>query len=332
MVKERLWVSNFSVSDVMGGTEVLGQQFCNVNNLKYISARKLGIDTTNRSLWEISAMMDEKISKIPEMELVIFNSTNGWTFFYPENEIRRRQLNWAVVVCCENFLAEAEAIKEVLPHEYVRKKYVDWTFQRMAVDWPDMLVTISRSEQKLFGKQGFDSVVIEPYVDLDTFKPMDKISCRDKLGLPRSKIISLFVGRKHHRKGFDIVSEMEDKFPNIKFVNIVDGNMTKEGLSMFYNAADFLFMPSRYESFGFIYAESLACNLPIISGKVGLMADTSLHHFGKIVSEININSFEIAINEFINEKMMIDSRAMTKERFSIKRFEEECNDVFGNRR
>ena len=41
----------------------------------------------------------------------------------------------------------------------------------------------------------------------------------------------------------------------------------------YYNSADVLVIPSRYESFGLVGLEALACGRPVVSTPVGAMAD-----------------------------------------------------------
>jgi D-inositol-3-phosphate glycosyltransferase len=49
------------------------------------------------------------------------------------------------------------------------------------------------------------------------------------------------------------------------------GRVEQEELPRYYSAADFLVIPSRYESFGLVALESLACGTPVVSTRVGAM-------------------------------------------------------------
>jgi D-inositol-3-phosphate glycosyltransferase len=50
------------------------------------------------------------------------------------------------------------------------------------------------------------------------------------------------------------------------------GARDQDQLQHYYNAADFVIMPSRYESFGMVALEAMACGRPVIASEVGGLA------------------------------------------------------------
>ncbi|OGO20139.1 MAG: hypothetical protein A2Z15_03020 [Chloroflexi bacterium RBG_16_50_11] len=135
-------------------------------------------------------------------------------------------------------------------------------------------------------------------VNMDLFKPTDKMFAREKLGLKDEKLL-LFVGRIDPLKGIDKLIRTVPLLKNygkIKLVvvggdensraelaglqklaaglNISDsadfrGLVKQEQLPYFYSVADVCVVPSYYESFGLVPLESLACGTPVVATDVG---------------------------------------------------------------
>jgi D-inositol-3-phosphate glycosyltransferase len=140
--------------------------------------------------------------------------------------------------------------------------------------------------------------VVSCGVNMELFKPVDKISARHKLGLT-DEIILLFVGRVDPLKGIDQLlktmplmknhdgmrliiiggderSEAEvEKLQKLSEELNIQSSVTFQGLikqdrlPYFYSAADVCVVPSYYESFGLVPLESLACGTPVVATDVG---------------------------------------------------------------
>ena len=138
-------------------------------------------------------------------------------------------------------------------------------------------------------------------VNLDLFRPLNKPASRRKLGLNPNELHLLYVGRFVPSKGADRLLEMmsqlkdnrmyrlhiiggEDQHTSSALMlrelahqyNVQDrvnflGRVAQEKLPDFYSAADLLIVPSRYESFGLVALESLACGTPVVATRVGAM-------------------------------------------------------------
>ncbi len=150
--------------------------------------------------------------------------------------------------------------------------------------------------------------VIPCGVDLDLFKPVLPAKARKSLGLSKRKFV-LFVGRIDAIKGIDlliraigclveqaclgkhdigliIVGGDRDADPRIETQEMQRlrkmvkrfklqkevafwGAQRQDLLPLFYSAAEALILPSRYESFGMVALESMACGTPVIASRVG---------------------------------------------------------------
>ena len=148
---------------------------------------------------------------------------------------------------------------------------------------------------------------IPPGVDLELFQPLDRAASRAALGIGPEERVVLFVGRIDPIKGIDTLVEAAsiilaerrlDPKPTFLLVGgdldelglpvgplaavadaleerrIADrfrlaGSQPQDRLPLFYSAADMVAVPSRYESFGLVAVEALACSAPVVASRAG---------------------------------------------------------------
>ena len=140
-------------------------------------------------------------------------------------------------------------------------------------------------------------------VNLELFKPMDKLSVRRHLALPMDDPIILYVGRFAPIKGLDrllksfsyltrpsrprlvmvggdgkhspMLRQLQSKATAFHIQDRLTfaGRVDQETLPEYYSAADVLVVPSDYESFGLVALEALACGTPVVTTSVGAMED-----------------------------------------------------------
>jgi D-inositol-3-phosphate glycosyltransferase len=154
-----------------------------------------------------------------------------------------------------------------------------------------------------------DKIAVVPCgVDLNLFRPLPQTSARRRLDLSSRRII-LFVGRIQPIKGLDglfkalalLIKTSKTPAEDLRLLiiggdldngeNVDDGELKKlkhltsqlgldsmvtflgaqpqHMLPYFYSAADVCVLPSRYESFGMVALESMACGTPVIASRVG---------------------------------------------------------------
>jgi D-inositol-3-phosphate glycosyltransferase len=165
-----------------------------------------------------------------------------------------------------------------------------------------ILAGTKREKEQLMSYYGAlpDSIGVVPCgVNLNLFHPVDKVKARQQLGFDHNESLMLYVGRFAPSKGADrLLAAMAylRKLPRMRLLIVGgDGHHTPEvqnlhklsrelgikdnvtfvgrikqdRLPTYYNAADILVVPSRYESFGLVALESLACGTPVVTTPVG---------------------------------------------------------------
>ena len=149
-----------------------------------------------------------------------------------------------------------------------------------------------------------DKIQVVPCgVDLELFKPMDKLSVRRHLGFHKDDLIILYVGRYTPIKGLDRLFQSIGYLSHLPYLRLVmvggdgehsvmfrqlrskakaldienrlifSGRVDQNILPEYYSAADVLVVPSYYESFGLVALEALACGTPVVTTPVGAMED-----------------------------------------------------------
>jgi D-inositol-3-phosphate glycosyltransferase len=147
---------------------------------------------------------------------------------------------------------------------------------------------------------------IPPGVDLALFHPLDRAESRAEIGIALDERVVLFVGRIDPIKGIDSLIEAaqlmlsretgrpptfvivggdldDDGAPIGPLALVADtirergiaanfrlvGSQPQDELPVFYAAADIVAVPSRYESFGLVAVEALACGVPVVASRAG---------------------------------------------------------------
>ena len=182
----------------------------------------------------------------------------------------------------------------------------------------------SRHLIRILGGWGVPRLIHLPLgVDTKTFQPVSvdkKRELRKKLGLPIESRVLLYVGRFSPDKDTALLlrawNSLEQREPSDWIgVMVGDGQMKQEvddysrhhprirttpflqdpsALAEWYQAADLLLHPGRWETFGLVLLEAQACGLPVIAFRGGAMDEQSLD-VADWATERNSDAFAAAV-------------------------------------
>lgn len=139
-------------------------------------------------------------------------------------------------------------------------------FQRL-FNWKYIIVKSEDLKQSLNLK---NALVIPNGVDINIFKPLDKIECQKILGWENTKKHILFAANprrveKNYKLAFDAISLINDSMIDIHVLE----NVSYNDMVFFYNASDVIILTSLWEGSPNVIKEAMACNRPIVCTDVG---------------------------------------------------------------
>ena len=219
---------------------------------------------------------------------------------------------------------------------------------------------VASLNSKFFPSSTQKVVQIGPGVDINQFRPAEKRSARECLGLPRDKKIMFSLRSLDARMGIDNLIKAahllkrkskdfmliiggrgplyHDLLQLIEKLDLSDcvclkGFIREKLLTVYYQAADVFVMPTRkLEGFGIAMLEALACGVPVLGTPVGAIPEV----LGSLDQRLvfrgrDAESIALGIEEFykikdqnwaeISHKYVLENYIWQKQ---IVKFEEHC--------
>ncbi|HTN08997.1 glycosyltransferase [Agriterribacter sp.] len=175
-------------------------------------------------------------------------------------------------------------------------------------------ICVSEGNKKGLVELGFSEhkmSIIPNAVDYSLFKPMDKNTCKEKLGIPKKKFVVGFVGHFIHRKGpnriIEAITQLADKDIQLVCVggkeNLITNDFTKTippvpnyQLPELYNAFDIFVLPTLNEGHCNAIEEAKACCIPVVSS-LGTTAELQIDNTtGILINPMEIGEIAAAIH------------------------------------
>jgi glycosyltransferase involved in cell wall biosynthesis len=159
-------------------------------------------------------------------------------------------------------------------------------WERFGARWATRVVCVSEAELRTGRRSGIDArwSVIPNGVETERFTPMDARTARTALGLDGQGPLVVCVGRLCRQKGQDVLlrawAAVTERLPLARLVLVGDGpdaavlraqapaSVRFEGAvrdaTPWYQAADLVVMPSRWEGMALVPLEAMACARPVV--------------------------------------------------------------------
>ena len=112
---------------------------------------------------------------------------------------------------------------------------------------------------------------------------------------------------------------------------IFHGEISRSGISRFYSLFDIFVLPSRYETFGIVLIEAMACGVPVISTKCGGPQDIVTESTGILVEKENPEMLANAIRTMADNLNTFDKeiiRNYVKDKFGEETIAEKISKLY----
>jgi|YelNatPaOPRAMG01_1025707.scaffolds.fasta_scaffold23169_3 glycosyltransferase involved in cell wall biosynthesis len=170
--------------------------------------------------------------------------------------------------------------------------------KKIACETADFVIAVNKSLLDALNYTG-PFAEIPCGVDTDFFRPMDGPECRKKLQLPANKKIVFFPASiERAEKGYELFSRSIAILDG-KIKVVLGGRIDPEDMPLYYNASDVVAQTSFYEASPITIKEALACNVPVVSTRVGDVERLMEGVEGCFVSSPNHIEFAINISNAI---------------------------------
>ncbi|WGF92213.1 glycosyltransferase [Aequorivita marisscotiae] len=295
-------IAPYKIHDIFKRTQKsYGNEKCKVLRPLYLSLSSrtfLGINTGKISSYFFEKAVKRELNKLSIMPDVIY--THFLSNAIPALAFKKRNNIPLVIASGESTYRSWVDTPEPIKNEI--KKSVNH------------IICVSNDNRIRLMDLGFNEnkmTVIPNAVNYSLFKPLDKIKCKEKLGLAKDQFVIGFIGHFIHRKGPNrIIEAIEflddtdirlvciggkgDLKPN-SFTTVI-GPVPNYQLPELYNAFDIFVLPTLYEGHCNVIEEAKACGIPIISSKGTSVAEQIDESTGVLVDPLDIKKITMAIS------------------------------------
>ena len=245
-----------------------------------------------------------------------------------------------------------------------KKKKIFALIERILAIKTNKIINISKSEYESALKYKIASkkkmCIIENGIDFTKFKDSDKFrdETRKKLDIKDNEIVIGVVGRLSEQKDpmtmIKAFKEVYEENKNIKMLFVGSGDLEDnikefaednnildkviitgwvDEVEKFIPAFDIAVLPSKWEGFGLVLIEYMACNKPIVASNVGGIADIiGNNRSGLLCNKVCYNDLSSKILELIEnrqkQKEIVEYNKKYKEKFDIKELIKKHQQLF----
>ena len=292
-----------------------------------LELRKRGIDVVVswfNHLHEVCPILLKRIPAPPGVDVIHANSWTAFAF---------KRAGIPLVVTMHHSVHDPEYapyrnLAQAMYHNLLIRNYED-----RGIKAAEKVVAVSHYTAdvtaRLFGSKKI--VVIQNGIDTSRFSPgIEKIFDNQKFNL-------LFVGSASKRKGFDFLMQVMEKLgpdyhlhytsepglfgPSPTQNSSCVEKLNEDQLVNVYRGADALIFPSRYEGFGYVVAEAMACGKPVIAARTSALPELIENgENGILCSPDSVEEFIAAIRQLQNDKDYADKMALKARKTIVDNF------------
>ena len=252
--------------------------------------------------------------------------TEHWSRYFPQSNTYKSLLRKKITGQVVHFASAVIAVSEKLKTAMLDKKLKNRNYRVIPnpVDI-DKFIIKEKSENLVQGKKRIIHISCFEDKSKDIsgfFKTIKNVS------LKREDFECYMIGEGPDWQQMKNLAGDLDLLDRIVFFR---GLKTQDHLVSEINDADFLVLSSRYETFGSVIIESLACGIPVVATNVGVVSDVVNEQNGLIVPPGDADSLEKAIIDMFDSCRDFDRnliRESVVDRFSNKIIGEQLFDLY----
>jgi glycosyltransferase involved in cell wall biosynthesis len=256
-------------------------------------------------------------------------------------ELLSRRFDLIHSLCYQSIFIEPLIIKTFSSAKYIyTKTSLEW--ENHGLNWylksrlSDRIVSISSATDDLLISRGFAEKTSTIFlgIDTDVFRVRPDSTLRQKYMIPESSVVfgcaAQFVEWKEHLtliKAFDKLGELysnsylvlcgpnhNDEFYRSVLSTIRKSTFsdhikllgTLDDMPKFYSSIDCFVLPSRNETFGYVYIEAMSCGKPVIACRAGGPLDIVKDgETGYLVEMSNYSDLAEKMESYVKSKDMI---------------------------
>ncbi|HEY1658120.1 MAG TPA: glycosyltransferase [Candidatus Sulfotelmatobacter sp.] len=174
--------------------------------------------------------------------------------------------------------------------------YIQPWISKAVCSFADAVIVVSKNISARIGGE-----VIPCGIDLEMFKPRDRVEARLRLGLPLQANLVLFpFDPRREIKRYDLAQASVRALGDPKTQLIAVNGKRNEDMPWYYSAADVMVLCSRSEGSPTSVKEALACNLPVVSTDVGDVREIMNGIEGCVICADNAESLARGIERVLN--------------------------------
>ena len=175
----------------------------------------------------------------------------------------------------------------------------------------DANIFVHKSLSKKLSLSSNQTEIIPCGVNLNLFKPIDKLASRDRLGLDHNYYYILFSSSFNNKiKNASLAKSALSNFKNIILLEMK--GYSREEVHLLMNAVDILIVTSHSETGPLVVKEALACNCPIISTDVGDVKELVNSTRNCYIVEYDAKHIEQRIRDILSSNKKSNGRAAVK--------------------
>ncbi len=196
----------------------------------------------------------------------------------------------------------------------IRRLVYSKRIKRWAAGLADHLVTVAPGLTDALSLR-MPHTVIPPGVDVDRFRPLERVVCRDRLALPQDARIVFFPASpdRNFNKGYSEFTRAVSLLGDPVHV-VTGGAIHPRDMPLYMNAADVVVQASRFEASPMVVKEAMACDRPVVSTDVGDVGELFAGVSGCFVSNLDPGDLAETIEAALTLDAQTDGRARILER------------------